>query len=580
MAESEWASVTQEHPCPICGRLGKCRISGDGAVCCWRETEPPRGWRVVDRPRGGGTVFRRGANSPPHIEWEGKLASICASGVALKQWTEALGVSDAWLRRYGARPTSGVLYQPEFTASGEVCGIVKRHEDGRKLCMKGSRRGLTLPSTRPVRLSWLLITEGASDCLATASVFARERATSVIGRASKSMIDEAVVFARRAQPEHVVVVADQDDADGGAVQLAQAVANLGIPAFIIVPPAKDIREWICAGADAGEINHLINEAEEVQPDGPFRVMDAEEVMRLPPPEYLIDGILPERSLSVMWGQPGTGKTFVALAMAGSISSASPFFGHEAAAGSVVYAAGEGLGGLPNRLNALDLDPEVSLARVNVVGRSPNLLDSKSTTEFIAAIQRKNPSLIIIDTLARGMPGGDENSAQDMGRLIANADRIRDELGCAVLLVHHGGKNTKSERGSSALRGAADVMIEVKGSKWVTKLLSDKSKEDRPFKEITLSLKVVELPNGKSSCRVVLGPACSRSSSSQRDEVRNTIQAAGDEGISPGDLDKKVGLPERTRRREVDRLIAEGLVERAGRRLRAVSSKGPEKESAS
>eukprot|EP00913_Durusdinium_trenchii_P006217 g5829.t1 len=567
MTTTGWDSVTRDHPCSICGRPEKCRRSGDGAVCCWRETEPPRGWRVVSQPRGGGTVFRRGDDGPSRIEWDAKLSSISSSSAAREQWAELLGVPEPLLRRYGCRAGGGVLYHPEYGPSGEVCGLVKRRTNGSKISEKKSRRGLTLPRTLPLRIHWLLITEGASDCLATAAVFAGERGTAVIGRASKTVVDDALEFARRVQPEHVVVVADQDDADGGAAQLAVAVANAGIPAFVIVPPAKDIREWITEGADAADINNLINEAEEVEPTGAFAVMDAAEVMKLPPPEYLIERILPEQSLSVMWGQPGTGKTFVALAMAGCISSATPFFGHEATAGSVVYVAGEGLGGLPNRLTALDLDPEVSLGRVGVVARSPNLLDTHSTTQFIASIRRRKPRLVIIDTLARGMPGGDENSAQDMGRLIASADRIRDEAGCAVLLIHHGGKNTKSERGSSALRGAADVMIEVKGSRLVTKLLSDKSKDDRPFKEITLSLKVVELPNGRSSCRVELAVLPTAGAASGGKGVLDTIRAAGSTGITPGELDKKLNMPERSRRREVDRLIEAGQADTVAAELR-------------
>ena len=51
-------------------------------------------------------------------------------------------------------------------------------------------------------------------------------------------------------------------------------------------------------------------------------------------------------------------------------------------------------------------------------------------------RREEPKLIIFDTLARCMVGGDENSPLDMGRAVAAADRVRVETGAAVLLVHH------------------------------------------------------------------------------------------------------------------------------------------------
>lgn len=72
-------------------------------------------------------------------------------------------------------------------------------------------------------------------------------------------------------------------------------------------------------------------------------------------------------------------------------------------------------------------------------------------------------MIVIDTLARSMAGGDENSAQDMGRAIAVADQLRDQFDAATLLVHHSGKNvSKGSRGSSALLGAGDGYFRVEG----------------------------------------------------------------------------------------------------------------------
>jgi hypothetical protein len=72
-------------------------------------------------------------------------------------------------------------------------------------------------------------------------------------------------------------------------------------------------------------------------------------------------------------------------------------------------------------------------------------------------------LLIIDTFARSIIGGDENSAQDVGQAVAGADLIRTETGAAVGFIHHAGKDpTKGARGSSALRAAADTEILVEG----------------------------------------------------------------------------------------------------------------------
>lgn len=70
-------------------------------------------------------------------------------------------------------------------------------------------------------------------------------------------------------------------------------------------------------------------------------------------------------------------------------------------------------------------------------------------------------LIVIDTLARATPGGDENSTKDMGQAIVNSQAIIDRTGCCVMLVHHSGKaSDKGMRGSSALLGGLDSNFEV------------------------------------------------------------------------------------------------------------------------
>jgi len=101
----------------------------------------------------------------------------------------------------------------------------------------------------------------------------------------------------------------------------------------------------------------------------------------------------------------------------------------------------------------------------------NLLQSDDVTALLADVEAwiaehgtpsagipEDPALFVFDTMARCMPGGDENSAQDVGLVIAAADRIRQRTGAAVLLVHHTQKGGELERGSSALRGAADSMF--------------------------------------------------------------------------------------------------------------------------
>jgi hypothetical protein len=72
-----------------------------------------------------------------------------------------------------------------------------------------------------------------------------------------------------------------------------------------------------------------------------------------------------------------------------------------------------------------------------------------------------PVLIVVDTLARAAPGQDENSAKDMGRVVASCDGFRKLYGCCVLLVHHTPKGGHDWRGSTAVWNALDTGLAVK-----------------------------------------------------------------------------------------------------------------------
>ena len=87
-------------------------------------------------------------------------------------------------------------------------------------------------------------------------------------------------------------------------------------------------------------------------------------------------------------------------------------------------------------------------------------------------------LIVLDTLARVMPGADENAASDMGVTVDRVERIKNETGAAIIIVHHAGKaQGAGPRGSSALYGAVDTVIEVKKHKNGDRIASVEAQRD-------------------------------------------------------------------------------------------------------
>src|SRR5262249_54194631 len=73
-------------------------------------------------------------------------------------------------------------------------------------------------------------------------------------------------------------------------------------------------------------------------------------------------------------------------------------------------------------------------------------------------------LVVIDTLARCLVGGDENSAQTMGMAVDVLYRVRDVLdGGTVVVLHHTGKDKLTTRGSSALEAGVDTVYQTTGT---------------------------------------------------------------------------------------------------------------------
>jgi len=111
-----------------------------------------------------------------------------------------------------------------------------------------------------------------------------------------------------------------------------------------------------------------------------------------------------------------------------------------------------------------------------------------------------PALIVFDTLAKCLIGRDENSAQDVGLALDGLRRIREELRTATLCVHHTGKAGESERGSSAIRADADLMLKCSQNGDIVTLKFDKAKDTAAFEDIIMRRVVVPLgDDDESSC---------------------------------------------------------------------------------
>jgi len=215
------------------------------------------------------------------------------------------------------------------------------------------------------------------------------------------------------------------------------------------------------------------EGEEVnnKPSRRIKALINKELQDLPPPSFLVAPYLTNNSFAVLFGQPASYKSFLALDWSLSISHGVDWGGRTVEQGWVVYIALEGQVGFQQRCmawhrdNNLDFGDSQFASIVVPVSMADQMSEQSDIAELIVAIQEDlggiNPKLIVIDTLARSFKG-DENSAVDMNIFVRNVDTLRHEFDCTVLAVHHSGKDSdRGMRGSSVLRGAVDTELEIK-----------------------------------------------------------------------------------------------------------------------
>lgn len=190
-----------------------------------------------------------------------------------------------------------------------------------------------------------------------------------------------------------------------------------------------------------------------------------------PPDELVEGVITSGAGSVVYGDSNCGKTFFAIDMATAVARGAEWMGKRTEPGMVLYLAAESPASVRGRLQAYQKYHGVRVPNFAIVQNAVNLYESDADTNAIIAAVRlieeqrdQKVRLIVGDTLARMSAGANENSGEDMGRVIQRFDRIRTECNVHFMLIHHSGKAAAAgARGWSGIRAAIDTEIEVTDS---------------------------------------------------------------------------------------------------------------------
>lgn len=182
-----------------------------------------------------------------------------------------------------------------------------------------------------------------------------------------------------------------------------------------------------------------------------KFINANQLKELTTPEYILTNFpIYHHAMNALVGASGGGKSFVSLMVAAELAVSFK-------TGAVGYLAAEGLSGYSGRWEAWKKHHKQDSDRLIFYPEPVNMMSKESMQDFVEDAAKNDVKFIVIDTVARCMIGGDENSTRDMGLFVTNVDDMMRELQCGTLLVHHTGKDG-SMRGSSALYAACESVL--------------------------------------------------------------------------------------------------------------------------
>jgi len=241
------------------------------------------------------------------------------------------------------------------------------------------------------------------------------------------------------------------------------------------------------------------ETAEIEDQNPIQILWDEdlETFEEEDKEWIIEKLIPTRSVCVLTGKRGTMKTFVTMLMSYSVAAGLPFLGHfQTKQGGILYLDKEN--GVPiMRGRKRMIKKGLGLAATLPIGYicfSQLKIDKNiDLWKLEEKIVEHKPALLIIDTYRRGI-SFDENDAGAVSKLFVDALRpMVEKHNISIILIHHNRKSSQGDsrdemdeiRGSSDLANYADIIMktERKAGNLVLKQLKNRNAREEPPIEI-------------------------------------------------------------------------------------------------
>lgn len=253
--------VTRQFLCRHCAHGDWCLQNDEVTICMRVQSDRPHKFHDGNV----GWIHSLGAGEPvptmvpsverqPMVDVRALLSKWAKEihGRNMAAFSATLGVKLESLHALGCCPAEWAhsWCWPMFDRNGRHCGIRVRAEDGHKWAVRGSRQGIFIPKTRPQSMA--VICEGPTDTAAalTLGYFALGKPNCSGG------LEEINSALERFGCRQALIVSDLDDVGlRGAVEMQK---RLLVPSAIMLPPAKDLRQFLTAGGMRETMDSIID----------------------------------------------------------------------------------------------------------------------------------------------------------------------------------------------------------------------------------------------------------------------------------------------------------------------------------
>lgn len=298
-------------------------------------------------------------------------------------------------------------------------------------------------------------------------------------------------------------------------------------------------------------------------------------------EWLVKGYIAEGALTVLSAKVKMGKTTLATPLVEAILTNSPFLNARTKRTPVVYLTEQPRVSFKVALQRANLTDEADI-RILYFNKTIGVPWAAVAAAAAEECKRLNAKLLIVDTLAQfaGLVGDSENDSGAVLEAVRPLQEIAGK-GVAVLILYHdrksGGEVGDATRGSSALPGAADVVLSLRRPEGNSRKSLPVLQSLSRFSETPEEL-VIELTD---QGYIALGEKADVALQEAREAILSAAPTSEADAITIEEITEAAKTVRSTAQRALKELVSGGKIQKlgTGRKGNAFRYFRPEKDSA-